>query len=251
MAVSFRHDHACCGRAHSSDHDHAYEGAGAGSAGRPFAFASSPRHFERDRPFAIEHIALDLALDFPKKSLRGSASLTLRRIDPGRDRASSSTRWRSPSRRSPSTGSLQSTRMTGGSSSPTCPKGAGAGHARRPLRGDAAEGPVLPRARRARARPSAPGLDAVPGGGRAPHLPVPRQAAREDDDRGARSRCPTGFSVLSNGELAGSQKNAATATETLPLADERAAPELPRHDRRRRVLRLRRSRDARAAPARR
>ena len=82
MAVSFRHDHACCGRAQGSAHDHVYEGTTAGSAGRPFAFASSPRHFERDRPFAIEHLALDLALDFPKKSLRGSASLTLRRIDP-------------------------------------------------------------------------------------------------------------------------------------------------------------------------
>jgi aminopeptidase N len=81
MAVNSRHDHACCGRAHSSEHEHerSYEG---GSAARPFAFASSPRHFERDRPFAIEHLALDLALDFSKKSLRGSASLTLRRIDP-------------------------------------------------------------------------------------------------------------------------------------------------------------------------
>ncbi len=85
MTVRFRHDHACCGRAQSSEADHTYErgeGGASGSAGRPFAFASSPRHFERDRPFAIEHIALDLELDFPKKSIRGSASLTLRRIDP-------------------------------------------------------------------------------------------------------------------------------------------------------------------------
>lgn len=81
MPVRFRHDHACCGRAHGSESELAFEGA-AGAAGRPFAFASSPRHFERDRPFAIEHIALDLALDFPKKSIRGSASLTLRRVDP-------------------------------------------------------------------------------------------------------------------------------------------------------------------------
>ena len=82
MTVRFRHDHACCGRAQGAGHEQSNEGGGAGSAGRPFAFASSPRHFERDRPFAIEHIALDLVLDFAKRSIRGSASLTLRRIDP-------------------------------------------------------------------------------------------------------------------------------------------------------------------------
>src|SRR5438552_3907007 len=78
MAVRFNRDHACCGRAHEYEHEH----EGRGMAGRPFAFASSPRHFERDRPFAIEHIALDLSLDFTKRSIRGSASLTLRRVDP-------------------------------------------------------------------------------------------------------------------------------------------------------------------------
>ena len=81
MTVRFRHDHACCGRAHGFEHEHIHEGS-MGGAGRPFAFASSPRHFERDRPFAIEHLALQLALDFPKRSIRGSASLTLRRVDP-------------------------------------------------------------------------------------------------------------------------------------------------------------------------
>lgn len=87
MAVRFRHDHACCGRslAHGAEHEREqyleldHHG---GAAGRPFAFASSPRHFERDRPFAIEHLALDLDLDFSKKGLRGTASLTLRRVDP-------------------------------------------------------------------------------------------------------------------------------------------------------------------------
>jgi aminopeptidase N len=82
MTVRFRHDHAGCGRAHGSEQEHGHERHEQGGAGRPFAFASSPRHFERDRPFAIEHIALDLELDFPKKSIRGSASLTLRRVDP-------------------------------------------------------------------------------------------------------------------------------------------------------------------------
>jgi aminopeptidase N len=52
------------------------------AGGRPFAFSSSPRHFERPRPFAIEHLALDLVLDFDTKSIRGSASLRVRRVDP-------------------------------------------------------------------------------------------------------------------------------------------------------------------------
>ncbi|AKU94515.1 Aminopeptidase [Labilithrix luteola] len=66
-----------------SDHQHAEQAHAGGRAGaRPFAFASSPRHFERDRPFAIEHIAIDLTLDFEKKSVRGTASLRLRRVDP-------------------------------------------------------------------------------------------------------------------------------------------------------------------------
>ena len=56
--------------------------AGFTGAARPFAFSSSHRHFERPRPFAIEHIALDLTLDFETKSIAGSASLRFRRVDP-------------------------------------------------------------------------------------------------------------------------------------------------------------------------
>lgn len=56
-------------------------GVGGGGA-RPFAFAGSPRHYERDRPFAIEHLALDLSLDVANKSAAGEARLTLRRVDP-------------------------------------------------------------------------------------------------------------------------------------------------------------------------
>ncbi|MBX3189287.1 MAG: HEAT repeat domain-containing protein [Labilithrix sp.] len=78
MSVRFRHDHARCGGAHEHHHEHEHGHAGA----RPFAFASSPRHFERDRPFAIEHVALDLTLRFPERGVRGSASLTLVRTDP-------------------------------------------------------------------------------------------------------------------------------------------------------------------------
>jgi aminopeptidase N len=79
MPVDFRHDHARCAGAHEHAHHHEHEH---GAAGRPFAFASSPRHFERDRPFAIEHVALDLVFDFAKRGVRGSASLVLRRVDP-------------------------------------------------------------------------------------------------------------------------------------------------------------------------
>lgn len=78
MSVRFRQDHARCG-AHLHEHEHEH---GGGGGARPFAFAHSPRHFERDRPFKVEHLALDLTLDFEKKSVRGSASLTLRRVDP-------------------------------------------------------------------------------------------------------------------------------------------------------------------------
>jgi aminopeptidase N len=79
MSVSFRHDHAGCGRAHAH---HESEGQSSLAAARPFAFGTSPRNFERDRPFAIEHLALDLELDFEKRCIVGSAALTLRRIDP-------------------------------------------------------------------------------------------------------------------------------------------------------------------------
>ena len=75
MGIEHRH-HARCAGHHGHEHSHA------GAAARPFAFASSPRHFERARPFAIEHIALDLALDFEGRSVAGSATLRVKRIDP-------------------------------------------------------------------------------------------------------------------------------------------------------------------------
>jgi aminopeptidase N len=67
--------HARCGCAAS----HAEEALG---GARPFAFASSPRVFERDRPFLVDHLALDLTLDVAKKSVSGSASLEIERVDP-------------------------------------------------------------------------------------------------------------------------------------------------------------------------
>jgi aminopeptidase N len=39
------------------------------------------RVYERDRPFAIEHIALDLALDVPGHAVEGTARLRIRRVD--------------------------------------------------------------------------------------------------------------------------------------------------------------------------
>lgn len=83
MPVRFRHDHAFCGGVHVGLHEHEHEHAGhAALGGRPFAFSGSPRHFERDRPFTIEHLALALTLDFETRSVKGSASLRIRRVDP-------------------------------------------------------------------------------------------------------------------------------------------------------------------------
>ncbi len=49
---------------------------------RPFAFATSPRQFERDRPFLVDHLALDLSLEVAAKSISGNATLSVRRVDP-------------------------------------------------------------------------------------------------------------------------------------------------------------------------
>src|SRR5258708_27120043 len=54
----------------------------AASSGRPFTLPSSTRHFERDRPFAIDHIAVDIALDVPERRIRATATLDTRRVAP-------------------------------------------------------------------------------------------------------------------------------------------------------------------------
>ena len=76
MAVEHRL-HARCAGGHSHE-----SAAGA----RPFAFTTSPKHFERDRPFSIEHLALDVTLDFEKKSIAGTARLRVFRVDPDAQR---------------------------------------------------------------------------------------------------------------------------------------------------------------------
>ena len=55
------------------------------AAARPFAFSNTPRNFERDRPFVVEHLALDLELRPESKSVAGSATLDVRRVDKTKD----------------------------------------------------------------------------------------------------------------------------------------------------------------------
>jgi len=74
MPFEHRH-HARCGCAAAGFAEHAI-------AGRPFAFPSTVRHFERDRPFAIDHLALEIALNVADRSIQATATLDVRRIDP-------------------------------------------------------------------------------------------------------------------------------------------------------------------------
>jgi aminopeptidase N len=70
--------HARCGCTSSGAAEHA-------AGGRPFALPSSTHHFERDRPFAIEHLALEVTLDIASKSIRAKAMIDAKRIDPSAD----------------------------------------------------------------------------------------------------------------------------------------------------------------------
>jgi aminopeptidase N len=74
MSLLQRH-HARCGCAGSLAAE-----AEAG-APRPFAFSTSPHQFERDRPFLVDHLALELTLDVSNKSIRATATLSIRRVD--------------------------------------------------------------------------------------------------------------------------------------------------------------------------
>ncbi|HVK64498.1 MAG TPA: M1 family aminopeptidase [Polyangium sp.] len=78
MSLEHRlHDRCACGSALSS---YAHSSASAAS-GRPFTLAGVQRVYERPRPFQVTHIALDLRLDVPKKSVAGEATLDVARID--------------------------------------------------------------------------------------------------------------------------------------------------------------------------
>jgi aminopeptidase N len=72
--------HARCGSAALASAEYA-----SAAAARPFTMPTSTRHFERDRPFAIDHLALDVSLDLPNKSIRTKATLEVRRIDAAAD----------------------------------------------------------------------------------------------------------------------------------------------------------------------
>jgi aminopeptidase N len=61
------------------------KGHAAHAEGRPFAFPHTSRKFERARPFHVEHLALDLDLQVLERRVRGSATLTVRRVDPDAD----------------------------------------------------------------------------------------------------------------------------------------------------------------------
>jgi aminopeptidase N len=71
-SVSFAHG------AHGAHQAHAEHGGHA--APPPFAFPGTKRVYERDRPFRIEHIALDLTLDLEAKGIFGHARLLLSRV---------------------------------------------------------------------------------------------------------------------------------------------------------------------------
>jgi aminopeptidase N len=165
MPFEHRH-HARCGCAGAGFAEHAL-------AGRPFAFPSTVRHFERDRPFAIDHLALEIALDVADRSIRATATLDVRRIDPSveelpldavgfdvRDVAvdGRSAIWQYDGR------VLR------------IPWDAGRGRASVVVtyRADAEARSLLHRARRTLSGSAAPSVVAVPGGGRTALDPLPR-----------------------------------------------------------------------------
>jgi aminopeptidase N len=89
FAAALRHAGGLCrcrdrheGRATEHLAAEAGEGGAVSSAsGKPFAFPGTQRVYERDRPFEIEHLAIDLALDVPAKAVEGQTTIRARRID--------------------------------------------------------------------------------------------------------------------------------------------------------------------------
>jgi aminopeptidase N len=53
--------------------------------GRPFAFPQTTRKFERDRPFRVGHLAVDLELHLADHRVSGSVTLSVSRVDPDAD----------------------------------------------------------------------------------------------------------------------------------------------------------------------
>ncbi|MEB2310528.1 MAG: M1 family aminopeptidase [Sorangiineae bacterium] len=52
----------------------------AAGAGSPFTLSGTERKYERSRPFTISHLALELTLDFPRKSVAGVATIEFERV---------------------------------------------------------------------------------------------------------------------------------------------------------------------------
>ncbi|HEY6078303.1 MAG TPA: M1 family aminopeptidase [Polyangiaceae bacterium] len=59
-----------------------HERCGCGAARAPFSFAGTERKYERSRPYRIDHLFVDLALDFDAKAVRGRALLDFTRVAP-------------------------------------------------------------------------------------------------------------------------------------------------------------------------
>jgi aminopeptidase N len=71
-------ERARCGGGCSSGSHSAESSAG---GGRPFSLSTSHRHYERDRPFSVVHLAVDWALWPAEHKLTGHAELTVKRVD--------------------------------------------------------------------------------------------------------------------------------------------------------------------------
>lgn len=59
-----------------------HERCGCGLGRAPFSLAGTERKYERSRPYRIEHLFVDLTLDFEHKSVRGRALLDFVRVAP-------------------------------------------------------------------------------------------------------------------------------------------------------------------------
>jgi aminopeptidase N len=59
-----------------------HERCACGAARGPFSLAGTERQYERSRPYRIDHLFVDLALDFETKSVRGRAVLDFQRVAP-------------------------------------------------------------------------------------------------------------------------------------------------------------------------
>ena len=85
FAASLRHNAGqCLCRSEQSAIDRIVAVGHAAQAGRaappPFTFPGTKRVYERDRPFRIEHLALDLTLDLDAKGIVGHARLVVSRV---------------------------------------------------------------------------------------------------------------------------------------------------------------------------